>query len=532
MRPGPLARPERLTLPPPPRELRGRLVRDARRLTRWAGASGPFWRVPAAVLRPRDAAGTAAALAWSSRHGIPLVPRGGGTGMPGGNVGPWVILDLSDLGGVAVEGEAGEPVLVRAGAGVRGTQLEEAAREHGHEFPALPSSAPWCTLGGMLACNAAGARSLRHGAVRSAVREVDWVRSDGRVERLVRGAPLSAEWADLRETLRAHLPDPLPWPAVRKNSSGYALDAFLASGDPVDLAVGSEGTLGVVTGALMEASSTPSERALAVLGLPTLADLVEVAALAGGTPGVEACEYLGRRLVELGQLEKNAELRALDATAGLMLVEVAGGHGMVTDALARVREAGAAGGVIVTRDPERMAALWSVRHAANPTLARARARGLRSTQFIEDPVVPVPTLSDFLPALHEILRRHDTDAVLFGHAGDGNLHVNPLVDLGFPRWRDRVRGILEETVALVAALGGTLAGEHGDGRLRTPYLNRIFAPAVVDAFRALKETLDPGGLLNPGVKVPLPGSDPLAGLGSAPGFARGSQGPEAEARGR
>lgn len=395
------------------------------------------------------------------------------------------------------------------------------------ELPALPSSARWCTVGGMLACNAAGARSFRHGAARAWVREVEWVRSDGRVERITRGDPPSREWRVLAGELRDALPDPLPWPRVRKNSSGYALDAFLPHGAPLALAVGSEGTLGVITEAVLDLTPPPPARGVALLGVPNLPFLAEVASAADGIPAVEACEYFGRRLVELGQLGDEARLSTVATDQGLLLVEVAGDPGEVEDALAALARISRGAGSVTARDPDGMAELWEFRHAASPTVARALAQGRRSTQFIEDSVVPVPALGAYVQGLQEILSRYETDAILFGHAGDGNLHVNPLVELAHPRWRTRVREILEETVALVASLGGTLAGEHGDGRLRTPYLDRVFHPDVVRGFARVKAALDPVGILNPGVKIPLPGADPLSGLGDAPGFALGSQGPEA-----
>ena len=186
----------------------------------------------------------------------------------------------------------------------------------------------------------------------------------------------------------------------------------------------------------------------------------------------------------------------------------------------------APGGVVEAFDDSDRERLWRYRHAANPTLARALEEGRRSTQFIEDCVVPVDRMPDFIRGLGRILAARGMEAVLFGHAGDGNLHVNVLVPLERPTWREEVAASLEETVDLVADLGGTLAGEHGDGRLRTPFLDRIFHPAVIRAFGTVKARLDPRNVLNPGVVVPLPGSDPLAGLGAAPGFDRGTQGPE------
>ncbi len=133
-------------------------------------------------------------------------------------------------------------------------------------------------------------------------------------------------------------------------------------------------------------------------------------------------------------------------------------------------------------------------------------------QFIEDSVVPPARLPEYLRGLEPILAEEDTDAVVFGHAGDGNVHVNPLIDVGYPHWRDRVARILERTADLVAALGGTLSGEHGDGRIRGVFHERVWGSRLTDAFRSVKSSLDPAGIMNPGVIVPLPGQDPLEGL--------------------
>ncbi len=509
-------------LPLLPRAYRGDTWTDPDRCRQWAGASGPFWRPPRAVLVPSDAEDVAVVLAWAGREGVALIPRGAGTGMPGGNVGPGVILDLARL---SREGPHPDPEALRLGAGVTGTAARGAARTRGRDLPALPSSARWCTVGGMVACNAAGARSFRFGAVRRWTREATVVRADGTVDVLRRRQADPEPWRTLVGELRSDLPDPLPWPRVRKNSSGYALDAVLESGDALDLVVGSEGTVAVVTEVVLDTRSLPSARAVALLGLPDRGLLPVMAAPLRGDDRVTACEYFGRRLVALGDLEGHPLLQGVQCPDGLLLVELAGEAEEVDEGLQALARA-APGGQVTARDEAGMEALWEIRHAANPVLARALREGRRSTQFIEDCVVPPDALPAFLEGLDAILERHRTEAVVFGHAGDGNLHVNPLVDLGHPRWRDRVAGILHDTVALVASLGGTLAGEHGDGRLRTPFLGRIFSPEVTAAFRRVKERLDPEGILNPGVIVPADEADPLAGLGDAPGFPSGSQGPE------
>ena len=152
--------------------------------------------------------------------------------------------------------------------------------------------------------------------------------------------------------------------------------------------------------------------------------------------------------------------------------------------------------------------LWELRHAASPILSRLDAN-LKSMQFIEDCAVPPENLPAYVRGIREILARHETRVVIFGHAGDCHVHVNPLVDVRRPDWRARVESILGEVVALAARLGGTLAGEHGDGRLRAPLLPAVWSTSAMQQFRRVKEAFDPDGILNPGAKLAVPGERPI-----------------------
>lgn len=501
-------------LPPLPPAYRGRLSRDAALLEAHAGSRGPVRTRPLAVARPVDADDVACLVGWAAQHGVALVPRGAGTGMPAGNTGPGVIVDLCGLVDTPTLEEDGHRL--RAGAGVTGAAAEAVARSSGRCIPALPSSARWCTLGGMTANDAAGARSFGAGPVHAWLDEVTWVRADGRVETLRAGGDRCEAGARIGAALpRRHS----PWPTLRKNSSGYGLDRFDVGERLLDLVPGSEGTLGIVTEVVVRTAPVPEAAGVVLVGLGEADELGRVAG-AAREAGAAACEYFGTRLLELGGLASDARLSSLSHDAGVALLEFRGSPDAVRDGLASGRALGAAlGGCVATTDPGEAEALWELRHAASPTIARAAEAGRRSLQFIEDSVVPPAVVGRYAAAVMRILREYDTDGVVFGHLGDGNLHVNPLVDLTDARWRDRVRGILDAVVEVVGALGGTLAGEHGDGRLRAPLLHRIWAPDQVAAFVALKDAMDPRGILNPGVILPLPGQDPLDGFaaGLAPG---------------
>jgi FAD/FMN-containing dehydrogenase len=497
----------------------GDFLDDAASIDAWAGASGPFYLPPRAVALPSDASAVATLVRWAVATNTALVPRGAGSGMPGGNVGPHVVLDLSRLDRIDVGDDR-----VVAGAGAVAADVRAAVRAAGRDLPALPSSAPWCTVGGIVANDAAGARSFRWGSAHAWVDRLDVVGVDGELRTLRRGDVADAEVFALHAHLLSTLPVPLTWPQVRKNASGYALDRFLETGDPLDLWVGSEGTLGVVVAAELRSFPRPAARGVALIGPGDRACLPEVVGLAGSVDA-DACEWFGERLLDLGELADDPRLAGLDLGAGVCLVEVTGTETEVSDRLDRIAASAPPGGCRTTTDADTIEAFWGIRHDASPSIEARAGADRRSTQFIEDCVVPVAALPAWLDRLDAALDEHRIEAVVFGHLGDGNLHVNPLLDLSDPGWREAARGLMEGVVDIVSDLGGTLSGEHGDGRLRGAYHTRIWGGAITRAFAVVKRAFDPAGVFNPGVIVPLDGQDPFDGFGAAPDFARGSRGP-------
>jgi FAD/FMN-containing dehydrogenase len=434
--------------------------------------------------------------------------------MPGGNVGTGLVVDLasefSSIGPVDPRRR-----VVEVGPGAVASRVAVEAAKHGLFLPPLPSSADRCTIGGMAANNAAGARSFRFGSTGEWVEELEVVLADGRVVRLtgeegtgmILDSPPPPSWSP--ET-----PLPRPWPAVRKNSSGYDLPG-VRQGDLRRLFVGSEGTLGVITSVVLRLEALPTSAGVGLLGLDSVERLPEAAATAL-THGLWACEFFSRSFLDLAGLEADPDFGPLVAgMEAVLLVESGGSPRAVKEGLAAMGAWAAPQGLPWTwsDEPGRAKTLWSLRHAASPVIQARAGQGLVSTQFIEDSVVPVARLPRYLARLEGILEDAGFQAVMFGHAGDGNVHVNPLIDRSRPGWRDRARVVLERTAELVRDLGGTLAGEHGDGRIRAPHLATIWGVDMVRAFEDTKAAMDPSGILNPGVVLPLPGQDPLAGMG-------------------
>lgn len=506
---------------PPPRGYRGRFLHTPTDRAPFGAASGILSSLPSAVAIPADRADLVTLVRWASDTRTPLVPRSAGTGMPGGNVGSGIAVDLlSPFRSISPPDEATATIQVEGGATL--AQVNAQCRPVGLHFPVDPSSGERCTFGGMLANNSGGPHSVRYGSTRSWVREMEVVLADGTLARLGRGASpedprLQEIDTRLRETLsRDRRLVEEKWPRVRKNSSGYALLEYLRSGDLIDLIIGSEGTLALIVSAVLDLAPVPEHRGLVVLEFTDLEQAgAAVAPIVAEDPAT--CEMLDRTFLELVQQAGRDDGYPLrSGLEAILLVEVDGdSEAAVADAARRVVQAGTAHGgrSTVALSAEQQAQIWTLRRAASPIIAE-QAGSRVSMQFIEDSVVPVDRLADYVRGLRSILARHELPAVIFGHAGDANLHVNPLVDVQAADWRVQLETVLGEVADLVTTLGGTLAGEHGDGRLRAPLLERIWGAEVVEQFRFVKNTLDPLGILNPGVILPLPGQRPFEAIRS------------------
>lgn len=440
--------------------------------------------------------------------------------MAGGAVGTGIILDLSRMSALAkIDRDASS---VRAGAGVICRTIDDAAREAGLRFPVDPSSAAFCTIGGMVSTNAAGPHSLKYGAMRKWVTSLDCVFADGSRATITRGKPAPSN-ALLGEFLRRAPVIREKWSQasadharLRKDSSGYALTRYFETGDAIDLLIGSEGTLAIVLGA--EVGLIPTAKATTSLlaafpSLETAARGAEAARIAGAS----ACELLDRTFLDIAATaaESTAESRErAQRSAAILLIEMetedeASAKMDAAKLDAALRAAGA-DTVEVALTPASEEELWELRHAASPILSRLE--NAISMQFIEDGVVPPERLPDYVRGVRDALTRHGIRGVIFGHAGDANVHVNPLIDPTVPSWRASVKGLLDDVVTLTAALGGSLSGEHGDGRLRTPLMEKVWSEAAMSAFADVKSCFDPRGTLNPGVKIPVAGENPLASI--------------------
>jgi FAD/FMN-containing dehydrogenase len=455
---------------------------------------------------------------WAAELGVPLVPRGSGSGMTGGNVGPGVVVDLSQGFRWIVPDWSHRTLW--AGASTTWAEVAAAGRPFGLRLPTDPSSGAFATSGGMVSTNAAGPRSVRCGSVRNWVEGIEIIGADGEARHIKRGAGspkgvpagpgerflLSPDQRRLVETR---------FPKTRKNSAGYALDRFAASGDELDLLIGSEGTLAVVAAVEWRLEPIPTDAAGVALGFDRLEQLVEaVPFLVALNPS--AVELLDRTLLDFVQEAGATTLPP--GLEGLLLVEferetAAAARGVVGDAVRGLREHTAH--VVTAVDRAGLEALWGVRRLASPALARL-PETRRSLQVIEDGCVPLERLGDYITGIRGAARRREVPVAIFGHAGDGHVHVNALPNVTTAGWREALAGLYADAADLLLALEGTPSGEHGVGRLRAGLLERFYGPEVTALFRDLKRSYDPRGILNPGVIIPPPDWTAIADLKVGP----------------
>ena len=493
-------------LPPP--AIRGVFRTDERARAAYAEGAGIYRILPAAICLPADRQDLVSLVGWASTHRVPLVPRGAGSAMGGGNVGEGVIVDLTGLAR-HLEIRPAQRTAVTS-ANITLAELNSAADAHRLRLPPDPSSGRFATLGGMVSTNASGARTVRYGSVRRWVQAIELVTAAGEVLELRRGGgpgDRSAETVRRIETevapavAAAHGLIAARFPRTRKNSCGYALEDWIASGDLLDLVIGAEGTLGFVTRVEWRLDPQPGHRAGLRVELRSLDDLVKVvAALLACEPS--AVELLDRTFLELvSHTEIGQGLGGIEA---ILLVEIE------RDDPRSLRQAAAraadtvrpwAAAVDTALTTESAARLWELRHAASPILA-GLPEDRRSLQVIEDACVPLERMGDYIRIVRRVTSARDIAAVIFGHAGDGHVHVNLLPRVGRAGWEQGVAGVLEEVSDAVVRLGGTPSGEHGDGRLRAGLLQRIYGDEIVGLFRRVKLAFDPLGILGPGVILP------------------------------
>jgi FAD/FMN-containing dehydrogenase/Fe-S oxidoreductase len=495
------------------RELAGEVRADPYTRHLFAGDASMFAIEPLAVAFPRDADDVAAAVSIAARLGVPIVARGGGTSLAGQTAGGHgLVLDTSRhmnvIDAIDVEG-----LRVRVQPGVVQEDLNRAAKRHGLGFGPDTSTSNRATLGGMIGNNSSGSESIVYGTTIDHVLELEVVLSDGSRTTLSNATKPASKlerkiYAGVETLLRDHARAIAEdYPKHWRQSGGYRLDRL----DPFDLSklvVGSEGTLAITTAATVGLIRLPKAKMFAVGHFDSL-----LGAIAATEDALElqpsAVEMIDRTILGLSrsQLEYRRFTDRLegDPEALLFVSFSADDEAEVRDKLDKLARAWEQHGhgyhTLRAETAEDQAALTKVRKAGLGLLMASSEGRRRPAAFVEDTAVAPERLGEYVARFKEILAPHELQAGFYGHCSVGCLHIRPFVDLSEPSQVETMQQVGEQIVDLVAEFEGVNSSEHGDGRIRSPFNQRIFGDELYGAMRRVKGLFDPNGVFNPGVMV-------------------------------
>ncbi|OYR51681.1 FAD-binding and (Fe-S)-binding domain-containing protein [Halorubrum sp. Ea8] len=476
---------------------------------------------PIGVVYPTSTADVAAVMEYCDAEEIPALPRGGGTSLAGQSVNEAIVLDftryMTDVVDVDPEGEG-----VRARTGITLGELNRTLEPHGLKFAPDPSTADRSALGGAIGNNTTGAHSLKYGKTDAYVEEVEAVLADGSVETFGEvdvaelregadpdGTTLERIYAEIVRIIDEEADEvDERYPDLKRNVSGYNLDVLIeeAESGTVNLArllVGSEGTLAIVTEAEVSLEPIPETKGVALLTYHDLLDAMEDVG-----PILEhdaaAVEVLDGVLVDLArELEEFKDVIGLlpDETDSFLLIEFYADDEesakRQVDDLIEDRVGDLAFDGMAAYDEETQKKFWKMRKASTPILL-SRTGDEKHIAFIEDLAIPPEHLPEYTKEFKEIFEDHDTFGSFYAHAGPGCMHVRPLINTKNAEGTETMVSISDAATDLAVKYGGSVSGEHGDGRARTQWNRKLYGDRLWHVFQDLKTAFDPDWLLNPG----------------------------------
>ncbi|MEE8237145.1 MAG: FAD-binding and (Fe-S)-binding domain-containing protein, partial [Gammaproteobacteria bacterium] len=510
--------------------MEGEILFDAFSRGRYSTDASMYQIEPIGVVVPRHKQDVLCAIQIAAEHGVPLLPRGAGTSQAGQTVGEALVIDASKyLTAVSVFEPGARTVSVEPGIVL--DTLNDFLAPHGLFFPVDVSTSSRATLGGMAGNNSVGARSLHYGHMVDNVRGIQAILGDGEQLHLHASVSRPAEelsgrdvengrltgLADRMQRLYERNADEiaLRYPQVARNVAGYNIDRLGHENvNLADLLVGSEGTLAWFQQIDLALQPIPAHKVLGVCHFPTFSAAMESA------QHIVALDPAATELLDRTVLDLAADIPAFSSSmssfinghpAAVLLVEFAGDdRDEQLRRLDRLEEVmgdlGLPDGVLRAVDGALQASIWSLRKAALNIVMSMKGDG-KPISFVEDCAVPLDKLGEYTYRLTEVFERHGTTGTWYAHAGVGCLHVRPILNLKQDSDVAKLRSISDEAHALVREYKGSHSGEHGDGLVRSEFLEPILGSQIVAAFREVKQSFDPDGLFNPGKIVDPPRMD-------------------------
>ncbi|MFQ5683237.1 MAG: FAD-binding and (Fe-S)-binding domain-containing protein [Candidatus Binatia bacterium] len=473
---------------------------------------------PIGVVLPRHKGDVQAVIEVANRHGVPILPRGGGTALAGQTVGHAIVLDFSKYMNKVLEVNP-EEFWCRVQPGLVQDELNAHVRPLALLFGPDTSTSNRATIGGMIGNNSAGAHSIAYGKTLDHVLELTAYLADGSEVVFTDISPeaLSAkvkanglegriygEIMGLADKHREAIQE--RFPKIMRRVSGYNLDEFVKS-QPFNLSrlvVGSEGTLACVVEAKMRLVPKPKWTALDVIHFGNVQEALEVSQRILET-APHAMELTDKPILDLarGNIEQSKHLAFVQGDPGaILIVEYAGETpGEVKEKVHRLEAVRNRHGIgyvsTLAFQPEEVQRVWKVRKAGLGLLLGMKGEK-KPIAFVEDPAVDPAKLPEFIERFRGILKRHDAQAGYYGHCSVGCLHIRPFINLKESSEIHKMVTIAGEVADLVLEFGGAMSGEHGDGLARSHFNKRLYGPVLYEAFRQVKRTFDPDNLMNPG----------------------------------
>ena len=490
--------------------MRGDVFEDIIHRVAYSTDASIYRVVPQCVVAPRDVRDIVAVVKCAADHGVPVAARGAGSGVAGESLGSGIVLDMTRyMTQIVSIDDDGKRVTCEPGIVL--DDLNKRLAEFGRKIGPDPSSANRATVGGCVANNATGAHSLQYGHIADYVENIEAVLSDGRVGEFANAVDVEQLPDDRAGTLAKQCWSLLTGhrsvidraiPATQRNRSGYNI-AAVCHGSEIDmgrLLAGSEGTLAIFTRMTLRTVPLPPAKGLLQLEFNSLEGMARAVPVIVGT-GPTACELMDKTLIDLAfdQLPQYRDILPAGAAAVLLVEHVGESETEVREKIEATDLAvgkQAAGRTIIL-DPDAQARVWKSRKDAGPLLYRKRSRK-HPAEFMEDVSVDHRRLADYIRGLKKIEKKYGMTMSFFGHAGDGELHLRPYLDLGDPHDRETMRAIAEDVFSLAWSLGGSISGEHADGLIRAAYVRRQYGDAYYDVLKRVKALFDPAGLMNPG----------------------------------
>lgn len=453
-------------------------------------------------------------------HAIAITARGSGTDQGGGAIGDGVMLVFPAHMNKILSLDTNKG-LVSIQPGINYGKLQETLHTHGLFLPPFPASMEFSTLGGAIANNASGEKTIRYGSTKNYVKQIKMVLSNGEVittgriskHELNHKMGLATFEGEIYRTIDALITDnkdliEKSQPRVTKNSAGYNVWDIKGKDGTVDLTpliVGSQGTLGIVSEAKLETESYNPKTTLLV-GFFNDIDKAGTATTKLRSLNPSALEIVDEHLLSFVDKYNPNQLAGIVEKPFAKIVLFVEFDDLSNRTQAKKAKkakkifASNANKFDITKDLHKQEALWKIRHSA-ATINWQEIGNKRALPIIEDGVVPPELLSEYLNKVYALFDKFGLEVAVWGHAGDANLHLQPFLDLSQVGDRQKVFKLMDAYYKMIIELGGSTTGEHNDGRLRAPYLESLYGTDIYELFRKIKQLFDPYNTLNPGVKI-------------------------------